>query len=272
MDPDSDPDAAGAREQPLRLKRLLPPGDDATVAEIVEHLGLWERPTKPPARPRVMLNMISTTDGRATLSGRSGPLSGPADRELFHGLRGAVDGVLVGAGTVRAERYGRIIPNASRRELRRARGLSEEPLACIVSGGLALEQSLPLLAEPSARVVILTASHASLPATPAHVEYVRAERDGRVDLAAALAELGERFAVRSLLCEGGPHLACELLAAGLLDELFLSLAPLLAGGEASAGEALRILAGNDLQPPVKLELLDVLESGSSVFLHYRVSA
>jgi riboflavin biosynthesis pyrimidine reductase len=272
MDPDSDLDAARVGEQPLRLKRLLAPGDDATVAQIVEQLGLWERPATPPARPRLMLNMISTADGRATLSGRSGLLSGRADRELFHGLRGAVDGVLVGAGTVRAERYGRIVPDASRRALRRARGLSEEPLACIVSGGLALEQSLPLLAEPSARVVILTASQASLPATPAYVEYVRAERDGRVDLAAAIAELGDRFALRSLLCEGGPHLACQLLAAGLVDELFLSLAPLLAGGEASTGEALRILAGSDLEPPVKLELLDVLESSSGVFLHYRVSA
>jgi len=255
-----------------RLRRLLPPGDDSTVAEIVEGFGLSEPAGAPAERPRVLLNMISTADGRATLSGRSGPISNRADRALFHGLRSAVDGVLVGAGTVRAERYGRIIPDASRRALRRARGLTEEPVACIVSGRLALETSIPLLAEPAARVVIVTASQASLPATAAQLEYVRAERDGRVDLPAAIAELGERFALRSLLCEGGPHLGCQLLAAGLLDELFLSLAPLLAGGEAATGEALRILAGADLEPPAELELLDVLESDSGVFLHYRVSA
>jgi len=116
------------------LSRLLAAGDPASVAEIVEGFGLWDRPAVASARPRVMLNMISTADGRATLDGRSGTISRGADRALFHGLRSAVDAVLVGAGTVRVERYGRIIPDASRRELRRGRGLGDEPLACIVSG------------------------------------------------------------------------------------------------------------------------------------------
>jgi len=258
--------------QPRRLRRLLPPGDPATIGEIVEELGLWDRPTSPPQRPRVMLNMVSTADGRATVDGRSGPISGRADRELFHGLRTAVDAVLVGAGTVRAERYGRVIPDESRRRERRQRGLSEEPLACIVSGRLALGADIPLLGQPSARVAILTSSPASLPATPAHVDYVRAARAGLLDLPAALAELRERFAVHTLLCEGGPHLACQLLAGGLVDELFLSLSPTLAGGEPSGGEALRILAGTELEPPVELELLGVLQSDSSLFLRYSVSA
>ncbi len=78
--------------------------------------------------------------------------------------------------------------------------------------------------------------------------------------------------MQSILCEGGPHLACQLLAAGLIDELFLSLSPLLAGGEPSAGEALRILAGGELEPPVELELLAVLHSDSGLFLRYGVSA
>ncbi len=272
MDARTDPDPRPVQVQPLRLKRLLPPGDPATVAEIVEELGLWDRPLPTPDRARVMLNMISTADGRASVGGRSGPISDRADRKLFHGLRAAVDAVLVGAGTVRTERYGRIIPDASRRQERRRRGLSEEPLACIVSGRLALEEDIPLLGEPSARVVVLTASAASLPASAAHVDYVRAARDGALDLPAALAELRERFAVHSLLCEGGPHLACQLLAAGLVDELFLSLAPLLAGGEPSGGQALRILAGDELDPPVELELLGALRGGSHLFLRYGVSA
>jgi riboflavin biosynthesis pyrimidine reductase len=272
MDAQTGQDLDSAHERPLLLEQLLPAGDPATVAQIVEDLGLWERPVTRPARPRVLLNMVSTADGRATLSGRSGALSSRADRELFHGLRAAVDCVLIGAGTVRAERYGRIIPDASRRALRRARGLSEEPLACIVSGRLALEQDVPLLREPTARVAIVTASAASLPATGAHVEYVRAERSGQLDLARALAELGERFDLRSLLCEGGPHLARQLLAGGLIDELFLSLAPLLAGGEPAGGEALRILAGAELEPPAQLKLLGVLRSDSGLFLRYGVGA
>jgi riboflavin-specific deaminase-like protein len=265
-------DQGAGEQRPLQLQRLLPAGTAAAVEEVLAELGLWQRPVTAPHGRRVMLNMIATVDGRATLAGRSGALSGPADRQLFHGLRSAVDAVLVGAGTVRAERYGRIIPDASRRQQRAQRGLSEEPLACIVSGRLDLDGDIPLLAEPSAHVVILTASEAALPETAARVDYVRAERDGRLDLAAALDELCRRFGVQSVLCEGGPHLAYQLLAAGLLDELFLSLSPLLAGGEPAGGEALRIIAGGELDPPVELELLSVLGSDANLFLRYGVSA
>jgi riboflavin biosynthesis pyrimidine reductase len=92
-----------------------------------------------------------------------------------------------------------------------------------------------------------------------------------VDLAAALEELGERFMVESLLCEGGPHLAREMLEAGLVDELFLTVSPLLAGGEPSQGEALRILAGAELDPPAQLALLGAVRSGSYLFLRYGIS-
>ncbi len=257
------------QQQPL-LKRLLPTGPPATIAEIVADLGLWGRPSRPAGRPHVLANMVATVDGRATLSGRSGPISGAADRALFHGLRAAVDGVLVGAGTVRTERYGRMIPAEPTRRLRQERGLSEEPIACIVSGRLAIDEDLPLLQEPSARVAILTSSSASLPASRAQVDYVRAPSEGRLDLPAALLELRERYDVESLLCEGGPHLCGQLLAAGLLDELFLSISPLLAGGEPAGGEALRILAGTELQPPLGMELLGVLQSDSYLFLRYGV--
>jgi len=256
--------------EPLTLKPLLP----AAADEIVAGFGLDELPTPPVGdRPRVILNMVSTADGHATLDGRSGPLSGPADRALFHALRLAVDAVMAGAATVRVERYGRIVPDASRRQSRVARGLREEPLACIVSGRLALEGEIPLLAEPAARVVILTPSSASLPASAAaaEVDYIRAARDGQLDLAAALAELRARFDVHTLLCEGGPHLNAQLLGAGLVDELFLSLSPLLAGGDpVSGGEALRILAGPPFSPPVALELRGVLEHDSGLFLRYCV--
>jgi riboflavin-specific deaminase-like protein len=270
MDVQAGQDRGHAEQEPLRLERLLPAADAGTATEIVEEMGLWQRPAGTLRRPHVMLNMISTADGRATLGGRSSPISGPADRELFHGLRSAADAVLVGAGTARAERYGRMVADPARRELRLRKGLSEEPLACIVSGRMALEEDLPLLREADARVVIVTASAASLRATAAHVEYVRAARDGRLDLGAALLELRERLDVSSVLCEGGPHLARQLLAAGLLDELFLSLAPLLAGGEPAGGEALRILAGAELERPVELELTGVMRSGSQLFLRYGV--
>jgi riboflavin biosynthesis pyrimidine reductase len=288
-----------ATPEPVRLARLLggpqssPPTGDApagspTAAEVVESLRLWEprepssshgapppgasRPSAPERRerPRLLLNMACTVDGRATIGGRSGPIGNRADGELFHALRTAVDAVLVGAGTARAEHYGRLVREDSARELRRARGLAEEPLACIVSTSLALPASeIPLLADRAARVAILTASPGGLPESTAAVDYVRCTREGRLDLRGALAELRARLGVRTLLCEGGPHLNAQLLAGGLVDELFLSLAPKLAGGDA-ASESLRILAGPALAPPVELELLAVLESESQLLLRYGV--
>jgi riboflavin biosynthesis pyrimidine reductase len=265
------PSPAAEADDEAALEPLTAATPSLTAEQLVERLGLWERATPRAGRPRVLLNMVSTADGRATLGGRSGTISGAADRALFHALRAPVDGVLVGAGTIRTERYGRLISDPAVRALRTERGLAPEPLACIVSGRLALDVETPLLQEPEARVAILTSSAASLPPSGASIDYIR-PRAGQLDLTAGLTELADRFAIQTLLCEGGPHLARELLAAGLLDELFLSLSPLLAGGEPAGGEALRILAGSELDPPAELELLDVQRSASYLFLRYGFSA
>jgi riboflavin-specific deaminase-like protein len=258
-------------EGPPELRRLLPAGEPATPAAIAARVEDAAEQAERGA-PYVILNMISTVDGRASIDGRSGGLSNEVDRSLFHALRAVVDAVLVGAGTVRTERYGRMLRDPAVRSRRREAGRSEEPLACVVSGGLELPLDLPLLAEPQARVVIVTSSPSSLSGVAAQVEYVRAAHEGALDLAAALAELHERFGVRTLLCEGGPHLNAHLLAAGMVHELFLTLSPLLAGGDPDAGEALRIIAGAGLGEPLGLELLGLLESGSQLFLRYRVGA
>lgn len=264
---------------PITLRRLLPPGDPATVREIVTGLGLLEQSSGVPTpdgrqRPYVLLNMVATLDGRATLGGRSGPISDDADRALFHGLRSIVDGVMAGAGTVRAERYGPIVRDPDTRRLRRDRGLREQPLACVISAVLRFPPDLPLLCDPDSEVAFLTPSDASLPETAARVEYVRARReDGSLDLPVALGELHDRLHVRTLLCEGGPHLNAELLSAGLVDELFLSVSPLLAGEDpADERPPLRILAGSDFDPPLALELLSALEYDSHLFLRYRLPA
>jgi riboflavin-specific deaminase-like protein len=274
MSPPEDASQAPARDprsaEAQRFVRLAQSGETVSASHFVERLDFAERARAVPLRPYVILNMVSTVDGRASLGGRSGAIGGRADRVLFHALRAGVDGVMAGAGTVRVEHYGRIIPSPDTRARRLARGLSEEPIACIVSGRLAVPLETPLLAEPDAHVVFLTQSAASVTGAAAQIEYVRAARDGRLDLPRALAELSERFAVRTLLCEGGPHLNAELLLAGLVDELFLSLAPKLAGGEDVSGEALRILAGREFEPPLELALLGVLEHESHLFLRYAV--
>jgi 2,5-diamino-6-(ribosylamino)-4(3H)-pyrimidinone 5'-phosphate reductase len=259
-------------EPDLTLRHLLPLGDPVTVEQLVGDLDLRAQAVTPLSRPYLILNMVSTADGRATLGGRSGEIGNQADKELFLGLRTAVDAVMAGAGTIRAERYRRLVRNEHRREIRRERGLVEEPLACIVSGRLALSSEIPLLADPGARVAIITTSEASLPdECQAEINYIRAASEGALDLPRAMFELYERFGVRTLLCEGGPHLNSQLLAAGLVDELFLSLAPKLAGGDAMS-ETLRILSGPEMDPPADMELVAAHEHESHLFLRYRVAA
>ncbi|MGH2944454.1 MAG: dihydrofolate reductase family protein, partial [Solirubrobacteraceae bacterium] len=103
------------------LRRLLPEAATLTADELAGELRPWEH--APPERPFVLVNMVHTTDGRAALDGRTAPLSSVPDRQLFHALRTRVDAIMVGAGTLRAERYGRLVRDAHRREQRLLAGL-----------------------------------------------------------------------------------------------------------------------------------------------------
>jgi 5-amino-6-(5-phosphoribosylamino)uracil reductase len=249
----------------VKLRRLHPEPVELTVAEATAGLGLGE--LAPPDRPYLVLNMVETLDGRVAIDGRSGPIGNRADRELFHGLRTQVDAVMAGAGTVRTERYGVIVKNDELRERRRQDGLAADPMALVVSGRLNLPADLPLLQDAGSHVVVLTASQDEPPDVPARLEVLRGANEGGHDLALAplLRELRRSNGVRSILCEGGPALNACLLREGLVDELFLALAP-----KVAAGEALTVVTGNALRPPVELELVWALESESNLFMRYRV--
>jgi riboflavin biosynthesis pyrimidine reductase len=142
-------------------------------------------------------------------------------------------------------------------------GLAREPLAIIVSGRLNLPADLPLLQEPEQEVVIVTRSDAELRGTAARIEYVRTGDD----LPLLMGKLRDERGVRSILCEGGPTLNFHLLAAGLVDELFLTLGGKLSGGAA----ALTIVAGRDLVEPVELGLVWVAEGAGDLFTRWRVA-
>jgi riboflavin-specific deaminase-like protein len=247
---------------PVPLRRLLPDPGPVTAIEALEGLALADLAAD--HRPYVVLNMVTTADGAATVAQHTAPISNPADQQLFHELRTHVDAVMVGAGTVRIERYGRLVHDPQRRARRVARGLAPDPLAVVVSGRLTLTPDLPLLADPHSHVVVLTASAAELDGCAAQVSYLRPAPGEELDLATMLTRLRTEHGVRSVLCEGGPTLNATLLPAGLVDELFLAIAPALAG---SAG-SLSIIDQAPLAEPVDLDLIWLLESENQLFARY----
>lgn len=246
----------------VSLRRLLP--DQGTVTAVEALDGLTFADLAPEHRPYLVLNMVATADGAATVRGRTAPISNQADRELFHELRAMVDAVMVGAGTVRTERYGRLVRDPKRRQRRVARGLAPDPLAVVLSRRLTLTADLPLLADPDSRVLVVTACESELSGCRAQISYLRPAPGAESALTTVLRRLRTEHGVRSVLCEGGPTLNAALLPAGLVDELFLAIAPALAG---SAG-ALTIVGRAPLTEPAGLDLRWLLESQGHLFARY----
>jgi riboflavin-specific deaminase-like protein len=242
------------------MRRLLPDPGPTTVSGQLETYRPWQEPHE--GRPLVAMNFVATVDGRATIEGRSGPIGSDADTEMLAGLRTRFDAVMVGAGTMRVERYGRLVSKQETRERRQRDGLRPEPLMVLVSGRLDLPWDAPLFSE-GGEVLILTASEAEPPATESSVEVVR--HPGAVNLAEAMRYLRHERGVRALLSEGGPHLHEQMQADGLVDDLFLTIAPKLSGGEAP-----RIIEG-PLPEVIGLELAWLLEEDGELFARYRRS-
>ena len=240
---------------------IHPDRRETTPEELASTLRLGD--LAPPDRPYLALNMVSSLDGRATLDGRTRGLSTEADRRYFHALRAGVDAVMVGAGTLRAERYGRMAKSEEVRARRAAEGRSPDPVAVVLTASLALPADLPLLAEPEQKVVIATASDAELADAQAQIDYVRAGDD----LPLLMAKLREDYEIGSVLCEGGPTLNSHLLAAGLVDELFLTLNPKLIGG----ADAFTIVAGRQLIAPAELTLVSAATADGDLLTRWRIA-
>jgi riboflavin-specific deaminase-like protein len=185
-----------------------------------------------PGRPWVMTNMIASADGATAIDGRSGGLGGPADREMLVALRSVADAIIVGADTVRAERYRRPWGTAESRSARQARGQAESPLLAVISGSAQLDSNLPMFDSPDYRPLILTSERAPAKRREALEEVADVVVLGtdQVPLRAAIEELAARD-LGVVLSEGGPSLNGQLVAEGLIDEWNLTIAPLLAGGE-----------------------------------------
>jgi riboflavin biosynthesis pyrimidine reductase len=237
------------------MRRLLPSyADDVDLAQAYAYPG---------DRPWLRANMVSSVDGAATASGLSAGLSGDADRQVFRILRALADAVLVGAGTVRAEGYGPAKVGADLAPLRD--GLTYPvPVLAVVSNRLDLDPWLPVFAEAAVRSIVVTAgsSPEDRRAALAEVADVVVAGETTVDPHGAVAMLAERGLTR-LLCEGGPTLLDQVAAAGRLDELCLTLSPVLVGGAAR-----RIVSGPDLEPPAAMALGHALEQDGFLLLRY----
>lgn len=229
-------------------------------------------PPPPPGRPFVAVNMVATVDGKATLDGgrHPQPIGSRLDRTLMVRLRTRADAVVRGAGTVRrSPYYPSLAPGA--REVREAEGLAPLPLVVVMSGSGELPLDAPLFVDPPRRPLVLLGPRAS----PAVVERLRRVAEVRVgppdprgvDVRWALSCLAEEFGIRALLSEGGPTLNYAFFEAGCVDELFLTVAPFVAG---RAGERSVVDGPALLQPFPRLQLISAFAHESELFLRYRV--
>jgi riboflavin biosynthesis pyrimidine reductase len=194
--------------------------------------------------PWVLINMIATLDGATAIEGRSGGFGGPADKMVFAAIRALADVILVGAGTVRAENYGP--PKVPAR-------------LAIVSASLDLAVDARVFSD-GYRPTVITTSEADPTRRRAleRVADVVIAGDSRVDLRAALSTFSG-----VVVCEGGPSLNGQLIAEGLVDELCVSVAPLLASGDSA-----RVAHGPAPAQPRAMQLRHLLEADDYLFLRY----
>jgi riboflavin biosynthesis pyrimidine reductase len=210
--------------QAFEMRRLRT--DDSVVDVLEPYLDDRRRE----AGTWVLANMVASLAGSASAGGRVGGLSTSTDAELFRSLRAVADVVLVGAETVRRERYGPVRLPPDRQEQRVAQGMAPVPPLAIVSGSLDLDATSGAFTEAAVRTIVLTCP-AAPPERRSRLEEVAeviSAGNERVDVSEGLRALGDR-GHHVVLCEGGPTLLGELVAADRLDELCLTMSAVIGG-------------------------------------------
>ncbi|WP_212913334.1 pyrimidine reductase family protein [Streptomyces sp. TS71-3] len=223
----------------------------------------------PRPSPWLRANMVSGLDGAGEHEGRSAPLSSPADMRVFGVLRALADVVIVGAGTARGEGYRPARARKAFEARRAAAGQGPAPAIAVVSASLDLDFSRPLFTEPLVPTLLVTGAAAPgdrmAAARAAGAQVVFAGAGAGVDPGEVVRALAER-GHRRMLLEGGPRLLGQFVAEDALDELCLTLSPVLTAGRAS-----RIALGPDVAVPRRFELVSVLEDDGFLFTRYRRS-
>jgi riboflavin biosynthesis pyrimidine reductase len=240
------------------VRRLLP-----DPAELDDD-GLVAAYRLPPGRS-LRVNFVASLDGSVTVAGRSAGLGTPGDKRIFDLLRALADVVLVGHGTASAEGYGPITADSRVGRLRASLGRPATAPIAVVSRRASLDPDSVLVTaavSPTVLVTCAAADAARREALAAAGVRVLVCGDDDVDLPAALDALAG-LGHEQVLCEGGPRLLHAALSAGVADELDLSIAPALVGGEAR-------LLGSALPDVVRLELRSLLEDDGMLFARYAV--
>lgn len=232
----------------------------------VSVLDTYGAPVRAPVgdRPWLSANMVGGLDGSAAVGGRVGELSAGPDARLFLDLRALADVVLVGAETVRRERYGAVRFTGEAATWRQATGKGPAPPIAVVTRSLELDWSLGAFADSVATPIVVTCAAADaerLDEARRHAEVIVAG-DQRVDLAVALRQL-RQLGHQVVLSEGGPTLLGELNADGLLDELFLSVAPVM------GGDPLPVAVSPPSAALTHFTLRHVLTEEGTLFLRYQ---
>ncbi|WP_396287631.1 pyrimidine reductase family protein [Amycolatopsis sp. PS_44_ISF1] len=218
---------------------------------------------EPLAEPFVQVNFVASADGAAAVDELSRGLSHPADRRVFLLARDLADVVLVGAGTARAEDYRGARSNPARAARRARLGLAPVPPIAVVTRSAALDPGSRLFTDTAVAPIVVTTTKADTAELTEAGATVIAAGDEDVDLARALAVLAEHGLSR-VDCEGGPALFAALAAADLVDQLCLTVSPLLTGGGSG-----RIAAGPAVSPPRRLDLASILVEDGFTLLRYR---
>jgi riboflavin biosynthesis pyrimidine reductase len=243
------------------IDRLIPsPIRGATDAQLLS----WY--THPPAQStRVSFNFISSLDGAATLNGRSGGLGNAADRRIMVLMRRTADVLLLGAGTVRTEGYSGDLIGTAGVEWRQSQGRSPQPTLAVVSGSLRINPDLPFFTTAQEPPLVITTAEANRVRRKAleKVAEVVACGQRRLNVDLLIQEL-ERRGHSRIHSEGGPRLFGTFQQAARVDELCLSVSPLL-----TAGPGARIAASSQENlPPRRMRLQHVLRCGDMLFLRY----
>ncbi|MEV6168905.1 pyrimidine reductase family protein [Streptomyces sp. NPDC051954] len=254
---------AGAQEAP---GADAPDGHEWSLDELADAYA-YPAPAPGGREPWLRANMVSTLDGAAQHDGRSQPISSAADMRIFGTLRALADVVVVGAETVRQEGYRPARARAEFAERRAAAGQAPAPAVAVVTASVNLDFSLPLFTSPLVPTLILTGAAAApdriSAAEKAGVRVVIAGDGAGVDPARAVRALADLGHTR-LLSEGGPRLLGQLVAAEVLDELCLTVSPML-----TVGDAQRIAGGPSVAVPRRFALMSLLEEDGFLFGRYR---